>query len=156
VKGNAAGKWHGSRRHPTHVLLFTCYSLSLPPRERLRLLERLLFERPLRRPLLELLLDPPRLRLRLELFLALPPLLLRLPPLLPPERRRRVAAPFLAALDRLAFDLVDALFRPPLRDALLLDFFPRPDPLFLPPPSSLFTVAHARRAASRRDTPRFS
>ena len=35
-------------------------------------------------------------------------------------------------------------------------FLPRPDPLFLPPPVSLFTVAHARRAASFRDSPRSS
>ncbi|GEM_PF-5716062 len=32
----------------------------------------------------------------------------------------------------------------------------RPLPLFLPPPLPLFTVAHARRAASSSETPRFS
>lgn len=32
----------------------------------------------------------------------------------------------------------------------------RPEPLFFPPPVSLFTVAQARRAASLLDTPRFS
>lgn len=32
----------------------------------------------------------------------------------------------------------------------------RPEPLFFPPPVSLFTVAQARRAASGLDTPRFS
>jgi len=43
-----------------------------------------------------------------------------------------------------------------LRLDALLDVLPRPDPLFLPPPSSLLTVAQARRAASLLDTPRFS
>ena len=43
-----------------------------------------------------------------------------------------------------------------LRDDVFVLFRPRPDPLFLPPPSSLFTVAQARRAASRPETPRFS
>ena len=46
-------------------------------------------------------------------------------------------------------------FRPPLRDALLLSFLPRPLPLFFPPWLSLFTVAHARRDASFLLTPRF-
>ncbi len=95
-------------------------------------------------------------RPRLELFLLLlPPVLFRL---LAPAlaRRRRVAAPFFAAAERLALDRDAAPFRPPLREAFLFDFLPRPDPLFLPPPSSSLTVAHARRAASRRETPRFS
>jgi len=99
-----------------------------------------------------------RLRLRPELFLArLPPLLLREEPAA--ARRRRVAAPLRAAADREALDRErDAAppFLPPLREALLVLFFPRPDPLFFPPPSSLFTVAQARRSASRRETPRFS
>jgi hypothetical protein len=47
-------------------------------------------------------------------------------------------------------------FRPPLRELALLDFFPRPLPLFLPPLSDLFTVAQARRSASFFDVPRFS
>jgi hypothetical protein len=34
--------------------------------------------------------------------------------------------------------------------------FPRPEPLFFPPPDILFSVAQARRAASFRDTPRSS
>src|SRR5213078_4627077 len=46
--------------------------------------------------------------------------------------------------------------RPPLRDAERFSFFPRPDPLFFPPPVSLFTVAQARRSASLLDVPRFS
>jgi hypothetical protein len=81
---------------------------------------------------------------------------------LPPELfllRDRPAAPFRAAAERDAFDREREAappFLPPLRDALLLLFFPLPEPLFFPPPSSLFTVAQARRAASRRDTPRFS
>jgi hypothetical protein len=62
--------------------------------------------------------------------------------LLPPALRRRVAAPLRAAAERDAFERE--------REAA------RPDPLFLPPPSSLFTVAQARRSASRRETPRFS
>jgi hypothetical protein len=32
-------------------------------------------------------------------------------------------------------------------------FLPRPEPLFFPPPVSLFTVAQARRSASLRETP---
>ena len=106
-------------------------------------------------------------RLRLDPLLFLPrlePLLfrLRLDPVLfrlPPARRRRVAAPFRAAAERLALERDDEArppFRPPLRDELLLRFFPRPEPLFLPPPVSLFTVAQARRAASPRETPRSS
>jgi hypothetical protein len=71
----------------------------------------------------------------------------------------------LLVLLRLALDLLFPAFRdatalppflPPLREELLVLFFPLPEPLFLPPPSSLFTVAQARRAASPRDTPRFS
>src|SRR6516162_7938230 len=48
-------------------------------------------------------------------------------------------------------------FLPPLRELDLLRFFPRPPPpLFRPPLSDLFTVAHARRSASLLLTPRFS
>jgi hypothetical protein len=43
-----------------------------------------------------------------------------------------------------------------LRDELRLVFLPLPEPLFLPPPVSLFTVAQARRSASPREVPRFS
>jgi hypothetical protein len=46
-------------------------------------------------------------------------------------------------------------FRPPLREAERLVLFPRPEPLFLPPPVSLLTVAQARRAASLLPLPRF-
>src|SRR4029077_17303907 len=46
--------------------------------------------------------------------------------------------------------------RPPLRELVWLDFFPRPLPLFLPPLSCLLTVAQARRSASFLDVPRFS
>ena len=118
-------------------------------------------------PVLFLLrLDPVLFRLDPDLLRALR--LLRLPPVLfrpfPPlpfsasalALRRRVAAPLRAAAEREAFDREAAPLRPPLRDALLVLFFPRPDPLFLPPPSSLFTVAQARRSASRRETPLFS
>jgi hypothetical protein len=76
-----------------------------------------------------------------------------------PAFRRRVAAPFRADAERADLDREAAAlppFLPPLREELLVLFFPLPDPLFLPPPSSLFTVAQARRAASPRVTPRFS
>ena len=130
-------------------LLPALFLLRLPPALFLRL-EPVLFLVELDR-----LRAPPPRRLRLPpvLFRLLPPL-----PLLPPALalRRRVAAPFRAAADREAFDREAAPLRPPFRDELLLLFLPRPDPLFLPPPSSLFTVAQARRSASRRETPRFS
>ena len=45
---------------------------------------------------------------------------------------------------------------PPLRDATCVSGLPRPDPLLLPPPLSLFTVAQARRSASSSLTPRLS
>jgi hypothetical protein len=45
---------------------------------------------------------------------------------------------------------------PPLRDGEASVECPRPDPLFFPPPVSLFTVAHARRSASFFPTPRLS
>jgi hypothetical protein len=45
---------------------------------------------------------------------------------------------------------------PPFRDGEVSVFLPRPEPLFFPPPVSLLTVAHARRSASLRPTPRFS
>jgi hypothetical protein len=96
------------------------------------------------------------LRLLPLVFLLLPPVLFRP---LAAALRRLVAAPLRAAAERDAFEREREAappFRPPLREELLVLFFPRPDPLFLPPPSSLFTVAHARRAASFRETPRFS
>ena len=113
-----------------------------PPERPLRLLLEPL---RLRERLLELLRDRLRERLdperRLVLFRRLP-LVLRLELLREREDLDRAAArpPFL----------------PPFLDELRLDFFPRPDPLFLPPPVSLFTVAQARRSASPRETPRFS
>jgi hypothetical protein len=130
---------------------------------RLRELLRLRLERRrvlLARPLV--LLDRLRLpaeRPRLgELRLALERLRLVLFRL-PPDFRRRVDAALRADDDREDLEREAAArppFLPPLRDELLLVFFPRPDPLFLPPPVSLFTVAQARRAASPRPTPRFS
>jgi hypothetical protein len=61
-------------------------------------------------------------------------------PVVPPRlvRRARARPPFL----------------PPLLEADRLGFRPRPLPERLPPPSSLLTVAHARRAASPELTPR--
>ena len=44
--------------------------------------------------------------------------------------------------------------RPPLWAGAWFSALPRPEPLFLPPPVSAFTVAHARRSASSSDTPR--
>jgi len=96
------------------------------------------------------LLRPVLFRLRLA------PELFRLPL---EDFRRRVAAPFRAAAEREDLDReADALppFFPPRRDEVLLVFLPRPDPLFFPPPVSLFTVAQARRSASPPETPRFS
>jgi hypothetical protein len=110
------------------------------------------------RLVLELFLPRPALfllRLALDVF-RLPDELFRLPAA---DFRRRVAAPFRAAAERDDFERdAEALppFFPPLRDALLVVFLPRPDPLFFPPPVSLFTVAQARRSASRSETPRFS
>jgi hypothetical protein len=45
--------------------------------------------------------------------------------------------------------------RPPFLAGPLLTAFPRPEPLFFPPPVDLFTVAHARLDASFFETPRF-
>jgi hypothetical protein len=73
--------------------------------------------------------------------------------------RLRVAAAFFAAADRAAAGLeADAAppSRPPLRDGAWFSGFPRPLPLFLPPPVSLLTVAQARRSASSLGTPRCS
>jgi hypothetical protein len=73
--------------------------------------------------------------------------------------RRRVAAAFRAEAERADFGReAEAFppFRPPLRAGAVEVRFPRPDPLFLPPPDILFSVAQARRSASFRDTPRFS
>jgi hypothetical protein len=80
----------------------------------------------------------------------------RLPAL---ARRFRVAAAFRAEADLAVLGRLAAArppFLPPFRDGARFSFFPRPEPLFLPPPDSSFTVAQARRAASPRDTPRFS
>ena len=109
--------------------------LRLFPPERLRLLP----DRLELRPLLE--------RPRLVLFR------------LPDDRRRRVEAAFRADAEREDFEREAEArppFFPPFREELRFDFLPRPEPLFLPPPVSLFTVAHARLSASRRETPRFS
>jgi hypothetical protein len=95
--------------------------------------------------------------LRDELLRALPDEdRFRLPPA---AFRFRVAAAFRADaeradLGRAAEARPPAL--PPFRDELLLVFLPRPEPLFFPPPDSLFTVAQARRSASSFETPRSS
>src|SRR6266853_277055 len=66
-------------------------------------------------------------------------------------RRLRVWAAFFAEAERSANDrtaeAAPPLWPPFLAGAVLL-FLPRPEPLFLPPPVILFTVAQARRAAS--------
>ena len=145
------------------------FRLRLPERRRLVLLPerlrlerlRLLLERP---PLLErlrLLLERLRLvpRLRLPLERLRPVDRLVLLRRLPADFRFRVDAAFRAELEREDFEReADARppLRPPFRDELRLVFFPRPEPLFFPPPVSLFTVAQARRSASPRETPRFS
>ena len=101
-----------------------------------------------------------RLRLPLTLFLlrlrlALLRLLLFLL-VLERELARLFVLLRLPAARRVPVERDAAAFLPPLREALRLVFLPRPEPLFFPPPVSLFTVAHALFAASRRDTPRFS
>lgn len=84
---------------------------------------------------------------------------LRLVTALTPARRLRVAAPLRAAATRWLRDR-EAEARPPRRPPLRADVVvsgtPRPEPLLLPPPLSLLTVAQARRSASSSDTPRFS
>src|SRR5690349_14613297 len=66
--------------------------------------------------------------------------------------RRRVSQPFLAARLRSALDML----WPPLREEACDSVLPRPEPDFLPPCDSLFTVAHARRFASLLEVPRSS
>ena len=76
-----------------------------------------------------------------------------------PALRRRVAAALRAEAERADFGReAEAFppFRPPFRAGVVEVRFPRPDPLFFPPPDILFSVAQARRSASLRDTPRFS
>jgi hypothetical protein len=107
----------------------------------------------LRPPLVVFRRDVERLRALLEL------LRVGLAFALPPALRRRVAAPLRAARERADLErAADAAppFLPPFREDVFVLFRPRPDPLFFPPPSSLFTVAQARRAASPPETPRFS
>ena len=47
-------------------------------------------------------------------------------------------------------------FLPPFFEDDLSSFFPLPEPLFLPPPEDLLTVAQALRSASFSEVPRFS
>src|SRR5947209_5017476 len=71
--------------------------------------------------------------------------------------RLRVAAAFFADSDHAAAGREAAALPPsfpPLRDGAVFSGLPRPLPLFLPPPVSLFTVAQARRSASSSGTPR--
>jgi len=71
----------------------------------------------------------------------------------------RVAAAFLAEAERSSAER-EAEARPPALppffEGLVSMALPRPEPLFLPPPVSLFTVAQARLSASFLPTPRFS
>jgi hypothetical protein len=74
-------------------------------------------------------------------------------------RRFRVAAAFFADAERAAFGRLAAAcppFLPPFFEGARFSFLPRPEPLFLPPPVSAFTVAQARRAASFLEVPFFS
>jgi hypothetical protein len=71
----------------------------------------------------------------------------------------RVAAVFLAEAARAAAGRDAAALSPsfpPLRAGAWPSGLPRPEPDFLPPPVSLFTVAQARRSASGAGTPRAS
>jgi hypothetical protein len=80
---------------------------------------------------------------------ALEPALLRL----------RVAAAFFAEAERCAVGREPAAappLRPPFLAGSLFTVLPRPEPLFLPPPVILFTVAQARFSALFSETPRFS
>jgi hypothetical protein len=75
------------------------------------------------------------------------------------EDFERVAAAFLADVDREAAGraaVVLAPIFPPRLEDTLVSFLVRPEPLLLPPPVSLLTVAHARRSDSFLLTPRFS
>src|SRR5215813_13795312 len=74
-------------------------------------------------------------------------------------RRLRVWAAFFAEAERSANERAAEAappLWPPFFAGAVLIFLPRPDPLFLPPPVILFTVAQARRSASSSGTPRFS
>src|SRR3954470_4801259 len=77
--------------------------------------------------------------------------------------RLRVAAAFFAERERAAAGrLAEALpprgppIRPPFLAETLVSGTPRPEPLLLPPPVSLLTVAQARRSASCLGVPRSS
>src|SRR3954453_10490304 len=77
--------------------------------------------------------------------------------------RLRVAAAFFAERERAAAGrLAEALpprgppIRPPFFAETLVSGTPRPEPLLLPPPVSLLTVAQARRSASFSGVPRSS
>lgn len=75
---------------------------------------------------------------------------------LPAALRARVCVAFLAeALRSAAVRAAEAAppALPPFLAGSLLTCVPRPDPLFLPPPVILLTVAHARAAASSCGTP---
>jgi hypothetical protein len=90
------------------------------------------------------------------------------------ERERDVVVDFFAAVERLLVDVdffavalddvereeVDFFaappFLPPRLEGVVSFFLPRPEPLFLPPPSCAFTVAYARRSASFFESPFFS
>ena len=74
-------------------------------------------------------------------------------------RLLRVRAAFFALADRAASGRAadDAPpFCPPFRAGVVLTGWPRPEPLFFPPPVILLTVAQARFSASSFGTPRFS
>jgi hypothetical protein len=73
--------------------------------------------------------------------------------------RARVAAAFFADAERAAAGRAAEAappFLPPFLAGALLTGLPRPEPLCLPPPVLLLTVAQARRSASPSGTPRFS
>src|SRR5215208_6283903 len=64
-----------------------------------------------------------------------------------------VAAAFFPAARRFAVDWLLPPMRPPFLEEARDSVLPRPEPDFLPPPVSLFTVAQARAFAVFFDTP---
>jgi len=146
----------------------------VPPPEAEALLRRVaaaFFAASLREVLdceLEVEFDPPEAEARLRRVAAaffaasLRDDAVREPEVAPPFEAaflRRVSAAFFAAALRAEAGRAAAAappLRPPFFAGSLFTGLPRPEPLFLPPPVILLTVAQARDSASRSETPRAS